>query len=73
MKRTDSKKCAHVLCSCNASDAYCSQVCKDAGSRETDIACPCGHQGCVAHISFSAPGFDALAEASQDSQSKFRT
>jgi hypothetical protein len=73
MKQAGPKKCAHVLCSCNASDTYCSQACKDAGSRETDIACPCGHRGCVAHLSFSTPGFDGLADSSQDSLSKFRT
>jgi hypothetical protein len=73
MKQTEQKKCAHVLCSCNASDTYCSQACKDAGSRETDIACSCGHQGCAAHINFSAPGFSVPAESRQGSLSKLRT
>ena len=73
MTQTGQKKCTHVLCSCNASDTYCSQACKDAGSRETDVACPCGHQGCAAHINFSAPGFSLLADSPQDSLSKFRT
>jgi hypothetical protein len=72
MKQTNPKKCAHVLCSCNSSETYCSQACKDAGSRETDVACPCGHQGCAAHISFSAPGFNVIGDCSQDSVSKFR-
>jgi hypothetical protein len=66
MRQADPRKCANVLCSCNASDTYCGQACKEADSRDTDIACRCGHQGCVAHINFSAPG------SAQDSLSKNR-
>jgi hypothetical protein len=50
MKETDNKKCAHVPCSCAAKDKYCSQACEDAGSRETEIACQCGHPGCAAQV-----------------------
>jgi hypothetical protein len=50
MTQTDQKKCAHVPCSCNASDKYCSQACQDAGSSETEIACQCGHPSCDAQV-----------------------
>jgi hypothetical protein len=50
MAQTDQKKCEHVPCTCNASDKYCSQACKDAGSSETEIACPCGHPSCAAQV-----------------------
>jgi hypothetical protein len=49
-KMTDSaaKKCQHLSCQCMvASDQkYCSQLCKDAGSDEIEIACDCGHPAC---------------------------
>ena len=48
MKETENKKCAHVPCSCIASEKYCSQACQDAGSDETEIACQCGHSSCAA-------------------------
>jgi hypothetical protein len=50
MKEPDNKKCAHVPCSCAAKDKYCSHACEDAGSRETEIACQCGHPGCAAQV-----------------------
>jgi hypothetical protein len=50
MKPTSLKKCAHVLCSCNATEKYCSEACKDSDSRETEIACGCGHPGCDATV-----------------------
>jgi len=50
MNQTEPKKCAHVPCSCNASDKYRSQACKEAGSNETEIACPCGCPSCGAQI-----------------------
>jgi len=39
MKETDNKKCAHVPCSCAASEKYCSQACEEAGISEIEIAC----------------------------------
>jgi hypothetical protein len=41
-------KCAHVPCRCvvQASDKYCSQPCKEAGSKEVEIACQCDHGAC---------------------------
>jgi hypothetical protein len=50
MTPTDQKKCAHVPCTCQASEKYCSQACEDAGSDETEIACLCGHPGCTAEV-----------------------
>jgi hypothetical protein len=50
MAQTDHKKCAHVPCTCDASDKDCSQACKDAGSEETEIACACGHANCAAQV-----------------------
>ena len=49
MMATDTRdKCAHPPCMCMAAEGekYCSQFCKDAGSRETEIACDCGHAAC---------------------------
>ena len=44
----DQKKCAHQSCQCSvpAGEEYCSQLCSDAGSDETEIACDCGHPAC---------------------------
>ena len=50
MKATRLRKCAHVLCSCNAPDKYCSEACKDSDSSESEIACACGHPGCDATV-----------------------
>jgi hypothetical protein len=50
MAQNDQKKCAHVPCSCQASDKYCSQACRNAGSDETEIACQCGHADCDAQV-----------------------
>jgi hypothetical protein len=50
MKPTSLKKCTHVLCSGNATEKYCSEACKDSDSRETEIACGCGHPGCDATV-----------------------
>jgi len=48
MADTATKKCQHPSCQCViASDQkYCSQLCKDAGSDEVEIACDCGHPAC---------------------------
>ena len=50
MSKTETKKCAHPSCKCEArpNDKYCSQLCKDAGADEVEIACDCGHAPCAA-------------------------
>jgi hypothetical protein len=42
------RKCAHPPCQCEitSGEKYCSEICKDAGSQETEIACECGHAPC---------------------------
>lgn len=41
-------KCAHLPCKCVAppGEKYCGPVCKDAGSKEVEIACQCDHGAC---------------------------
>ncbi len=41
-------KCAHLPCRClvQAGDKYCGQACKEAGSKEVEIACQCDHGKC---------------------------
>ena len=48
MSDSKTNKCSHQSCVCipPASEKYCSQFCKDAGSEETEIACDCGHAPC---------------------------
>ncbi len=48
MATTENKKCAHPPCNCMSQpgDAYCSQICKDAGRAEVEIGCECGHEPC---------------------------
>jgi hypothetical protein len=45
----DAGKCAHQSCLCVVpnGEKYCSQLCEDAGSGETEIACDCGHPACA--------------------------
>jgi hypothetical protein len=47
MGEEKTKKCAHPACNCPAAEGskYCSQYCKDAGTK-TEISCNCGHAGC---------------------------
>jgi len=54
------KKCAHPACNCMApaGKKYCSQYCADAADL-TEIACECGHQGCVAKAAAGAAPMDA--------------
>lgn len=48
MADQNSNKCAHPACACMApaGEKYCSQLCKDAGAKEVEIACDCGHAAC---------------------------
>jgi hypothetical protein len=46
----DMKKCAHVPCTCQTDQKYCSQFCKEAGPEEVEIGCDCGHPACAAEV-----------------------
>jgi hypothetical protein len=48
MMTTAQSKCAHLPCKCIAppNDKYCGQACKEAGSKEVEIACQCDHGAC---------------------------
>jgi hypothetical protein len=48
MTTTEQTKCAHLPCKCMAQpgEKYCGQACKEAGSEEVEIACPCDHGPC---------------------------
>jgi hypothetical protein len=43
------EKCAHLPCLCipTKGEKYCSELCKEAGAGETEIACDCGHPACA--------------------------
>ena len=49
MVAENSEKCAHQPCLCVVSkgEKYCSPLCEEAGSEETEIACDCGHPACA--------------------------
>lgn len=48
MKTAPQTKCAHLPCKCVAppGEKYCGQACKEAGSKEVEIACQCDHGAC---------------------------
>jgi hypothetical protein len=48
MTTNEQTKCAHLPCRCvsQSGDKYCSQACKEAGSRDVEIACQCNHGTC---------------------------
>jgi hypothetical protein len=48
MTTNEGNKCAHVPCQCLAQvgDKYCGQSCKEAESKEAEIACECNHGTC---------------------------
>jgi len=48
MTTNEQNKCAHLPCKCSvqSGDKYCGQVCKDAGSKEVEVACQCAHGTC---------------------------
>jgi len=48
MTSVEQKKCAHLPCRCvtQNGEKYCGQVCKEAGSKEVEIACQCDHESC---------------------------
>lgn len=49
MDVAEQNKCAHPICTCPAAEGskYCSPNC-EAAKGQTDIACDCGHSGCLA-------------------------
>ena len=46
------KTCAHEPCECTVpeNEKYCSNICRDAGSGETEIACQCHHPACEVSV-----------------------
>lgn len=48
MAQQDKKKCAHLPCNCEvpAGQKYCGDACRDAGSKDVEIACQCDHEDC---------------------------
>lgn len=48
MTTNERVKCGHLPCRClvEAGDKYCGQPCKEAGSKEVEIACQCDHGPC---------------------------
>ena len=48
MTTNEQNKCAHLPCRCSVppGDKYCGQACKEAGSKEVEIACQCDHGTC---------------------------
>jgi hypothetical protein len=41
-------KCAHIPCLCKVppGEKYCGDACRDAGSKDVEIACECDHPAC---------------------------
>jgi hypothetical protein len=48
MTTVEKTKCAHLPCQCSvqSGERYCGPICKDAGSKEVEIACQCDHGSC---------------------------
>jgi len=48
MRNQKMKKCAHIPCLCDVSEGkeYCGEACRDAGSKDVEIACQCDHPAC---------------------------
>ena len=48
MPKDEPKRCAHEPCSCPVphDQEYCSESCRDAGRKEVEITCECGHADC---------------------------
>jgi hypothetical protein len=49
MTTNQKNKCAHLPCRCpvQSGNEYCGQACKEAGSKEVEIACQCDHGSCA--------------------------
>jgi hypothetical protein len=48
MEIEEKTKCAHIPCVCEVAlgQEFCSEVCKNAGSEDVEIACECNHPAC---------------------------
>jgi hypothetical protein len=48
MPEREPKRRAHEPCRCLVShdQEYCGESCRDAGKKEVEIACECGHLDC---------------------------
>jgi hypothetical protein len=48
MANQETRKCAHIPCLCDVPKGieYCSDLCRDAGSDDVEIACQCDHTSC---------------------------
>ena len=48
MTTLEKTKCGHLPSQCpvQSGEKYCGQACKDAGSKEVEIACQCDHGPC---------------------------
>jgi hypothetical protein len=48
MANQKTKKCAHIPCFCDVPNGnkYCGEACRDAGSKDVEIACQCDHPEC---------------------------
>jgi hypothetical protein len=49
MTTNQKNKCAHLPCRgpVQSGNEYCGQACKEAGSKEVEIACQCDHGSCA--------------------------
>lgn len=55
------RMCAYLPCFCLVPDGeeYCGPACRDAGSKDVEIACQCDHAACpVMSLSLAASCFD---------------
>jgi len=48
MNNQETRKCAHIPCRCDVpiGQTYCGDACRDAGSKDVEIACQCDHLLC---------------------------
>ena len=46
MTTSEKNKCGHMPCMVQSGAYHCGQACKDAGSKEVEIACQCDHGPC---------------------------
>jgi hypothetical protein len=48
MANQEKTTCAHIPCMCEVAsgEKYCSEACRNAGSKDVEIACQCDHPTC---------------------------
>jgi len=58
MANQETRKCAHIPCLCDVpkGERYCGDACRDAGSKDVEIACQCGHSMCPLIFGQFEPG-----------------